>query len=60
MHYPEPPKPMLFLARPFVDATLVKGSLKTLVSLPKYLDVMEWVAVNSEIVSLCGYSRVEY
>jgi MOB kinase activator 1 len=43
-------QPKLFLARPFVEASLVKGSLKTLVSLPKYLDVMEWVAVNSKYV----------
>jgi MOB kinase activator 1 len=43
-----PPQPKLFLSRPFVDAALVKGSLKTLVSLPRYLDVMEWVAMNSE------------
>jgi MOB kinase activator 1 len=43
-------QPKLFLARPFVEASLVKGSLKTLVSLPKYLDVMEWVAVNSKYI----------
>jgi MOB kinase activator 1 len=45
-----PVQPKLFLARPFVEASLVKGSLKTLVSLPKYLDVMEWVAVNSKYI----------
>jgi MOB kinase activator 1 len=48
--YVAPSQPKLFLARPFVEASLVKGSLKTLVSLPKYLDVMEWVAVNSEYI----------
>lgn len=44
--YMPPSQPKLFLSRPFVDAALVKGSLKTLVSLPRYLDVMEWVAMN--------------
>ncbi|KIJ25192.1 hypothetical protein M422DRAFT_216938 [Sphaerobolus stellatus SS14] len=36
----------LYLCSPFVEAALVKGSLKTIVSLPKYVDVTEWVAVN--------------
>ncbi|KAJ2917025.1 hypothetical protein MD484_g3403, partial [Candolleomyces efflorescens] len=31
---------------PFVDAALVKGNFKTIVMLPKYVDIMEWVAVN--------------
>ncbi|KAG8835284.1 Maintenance of ploidy protein mob2 [Serendipita sp. 399] len=44
--YAQPSETNLFLAPPFVDASLVKGSFKTLVALPKYLDVMEWVAVN--------------
>ncbi|KAG8827141.1 Maintenance of ploidy protein mob2 [Serendipita sp. 401] len=44
--YAQPTQPKLFLSRPFVDASLVKGSFKTLVALPKYLDVMEWVAFN--------------
>jgi MOB kinase activator 1 len=48
--YAPPPQPKLFLSSPFCEAALVKGSLKTLVSLPKYIDVMEWVAVN------CKYS----
>lgn len=26
----------------------MKGNFKTIVMLPKYVDVMEWVAVNSE------------
>lgn len=38
----------LYLSRPFADAALVKGNFKTIVMLPKYVDVMEWVAVNSE------------
>ncbi|KAH8824993.1 Mob1/phocein [Flagelloscypha sp. PMI_526] len=50
---PEPPaeavaangKP-LYLCSPFVDAALVKGNFKTIVMLPKYCDIMEWVAVN--------------
>ncbi|KAF5389278.1 hypothetical protein D9757_003395 [Collybiopsis confluens] len=40
-----PSKP-LYLCSPFVEAALVKGSLKTIVLLPKYVDIMEWVAVN--------------
>ncbi|KAF4577010.1 Maintenance of ploidy protein mob2 [Pleurotus pulmonarius] len=36
----------LYMSRPFVDAALVKGNFKTIVRLPKYVDIMEWVAVN--------------
>ncbi|GBE83048.1 Mob1/phocein [Sparassis latifolia] len=39
------PRP-LYLSSPFVDAALVKGNFKHIVMLPKYADVMEWVAVN--------------
>ena len=39
------PKP-LYLCSPFVEAALVKGNFKTIVVLPKYVDLMEWVAVN--------------
>ena len=37
----------LYLSSPFVDAALVKGNFKTIVMLPKYVDITEWVAVNS-------------
>lgn len=37
----------LYLCTPFADAALVKGNFKTIVMLPKYADIMEWVAVNS-------------
>ncbi|KAF8870461.1 Mob1/phocein [Infundibulicybe gibba] len=30
----------------FADAALVKGNFKTIVVLPKYVDVLEWVALN--------------
>lgn len=43
----------LYLCSPFVEAALVKGNFKTIVMLPKYVDVMEWVAVNSELRPLC-------
>ena len=43
---PSAQKP-LYLCSPFVEAALVKGNFKTIVMLPKYADVMEWVAVNS-------------
>ncbi|KAF4589984.1 Maintenance of ploidy protein mob2 [Pleurotus pulmonarius] len=39
----------LYMSRPFVDAALVKGNFKTIVRLPKYVDIMEWVAVNSTL-----------
>lgn len=42
---PSPTKP-LYLCSPFVEAALVKGNFKTIVMLPKYVDIMEWVAVN--------------
>ncbi|KAJ7367251.1 Mob1/phocein [Mycena albidolilacea] len=42
---PQPQKP-LYLCSPFVEAALVKGNFKMLVMLPKYVDIMEWVAVN--------------
>jgi len=42
---PVPSKP-LYLCKPFVEAALVKGNFKTIVMLPKYVDVSEWVAVN--------------
>jgi len=42
---PSIPKP-LYLSSPFVEAALVKGNFKTIVMLPKYVDIMEWVAVN--------------
>ncbi|KAG6848961.1 hypothetical protein H0H93_012433 [Arthromyces matolae] len=47
---PEPSSPggakPLYLSSPFVNAALVKGNFKTIVMLPKYVDIMEWVAVN--------------
>ncbi|KAJ9121076.1 hypothetical protein QFC24_005057 [Naganishia onofrii] len=36
----------LYLCQPFVKAALVKGSFKTIVAPPKYVDVNEWVAIN--------------
>lgn len=36
----------LYLCNPFVRSALVKGSFKTIVTLPKYVDAREWVAVN--------------
>lgn len=37
----------MYLCQPFVKAALVKGSFKTIVAPPKYVDVNEWVAINS-------------
>lgn len=39
-------EPPLFLCQPFVRTTLVKGSFKTIVQLPKYVDYNEWLALN--------------
>lgn len=36
----------LFMCEPFVKTSLVKGSFKTIVQLPKYVDYGEWVALN--------------
>ncbi|KAK6466028.1 Mob1/phocein [Scheffersomyces coipomensis] len=42
----EPQELPLFLCEPFVKTALVKGSFKTIVQLPKYVDVGEWLALN--------------
>lgn len=36
----------LFLCQPFVKTALVKGSFKTIVQLPKYVDYGEWLSLN--------------
>lgn len=36
----------LFLSEPFVKTALVKGSFKTIVQLPKYVDYGEWLSLN--------------
>ncbi|PWN48757.1 hypothetical protein IE53DRAFT_318794 [Violaceomyces palustris] len=36
----------LYLCHPFVKSALIKGSFKTIVALPKYVDPKEWIAVN--------------
>ena len=36
----------LFLCEPYVNSQLVKGSIKTIVVLPKYVDLNEWLALN--------------
>ncbi|CAH6723612.1 CBK1 kinase activator protein Mob2p [[Candida] jaroonii] len=36
----------LFMCEPFVKTSLVKGSFKTIVQLPKYVDYGEWIALN--------------
>ncbi|KAI8914927.1 Mob1/phocein [Powellomyces hirtus] len=37
----------LWLSHPFVEATLVNGSLRKVVALPRYVDINEWLAVNT-------------
>jgi hypothetical protein len=48
---PSPGPRPLYLCQPFVKAALVKGSFKTIVAPPKYVDVNEWVAINREYQS---------
>jgi len=40
-----PTKP-LYLCQPFVRSTLIKGSFRTIVALPKYVHPYEWIAIN--------------
>lgn len=42
----------LYLYRPFVNAALVNGNFKTIVMLPKFVSVNEWVAINSQSASM--------
>ncbi|GMM32435.1 Mob2 protein [Martiniozyma asiatica (nom. inval.)] len=47
-HHPAPeqiPTP-LFMCQPFIKTALVKGSYKTIVQQPKYVDQQEWLALN--------------
>ncbi|KAA8904257.1 hypothetical protein TRICI_005567 [Trichomonascus ciferrii] len=36
----------LFMCQPYVRTSLVKGSFQTIVTLPKYVDLGEWIALN--------------
>lgn len=38
--------PPLFMCEPFIKTALVKGSYKTIVQLPMYVDYHEWLALN--------------
>lgn len=38
--------PPLFMCEPFIKTALVKGSYKTIVQIPKYVDHNEWLALN--------------
>lgn len=43
---PEAENLPLFMYEPFIKTSLVKGSFKTIVQLPKYVDYGEWIALN--------------
>ena len=43
----------LFLCQPYCNKSIVKGNFKTIVQLPKYVDLNEWLAVNGKITTLC-------
>ncbi|CCU99059.1 unnamed protein product [Malassezia sympodialis ATCC 42132] len=36
----------LYLCQPFVRSTLIRGSFRTIVALPKYVHPYEWIAMN--------------
>ena len=38
----------LYLSHPYVNHMLVQGNFKTIVELPKYVDMNEWLAFNSK------------
>lgn len=38
----------LYLSNPYVNHMLVQGNFKTIVELPKYVDVNEWLSFNSK------------
>ncbi|KAG7195755.1 Maintenance of ploidy protein mob2 [Scheffersomyces spartinae] len=38
--------PPLFMCEPFIKTALVKGSFRTIIQLPKYVDFGEWLALN--------------
>lgn len=53
LSHDQPPLPVatsenlpLFMCEPFIQTALVKGSFKTIVQLPKYVDCGEWLALN--------------
>lgn len=48
----------LFLCQPYVKTALVKGSFKTIVQLPKYVDYGEWLALN--IFEMYGHLNLFY
>lgn len=54
---PNEPTP-LFLCQPYVKTALVKGSFKTIVQLPKYVDYGEWLALN--IFEMYGHLNLFY
>lgn len=51
-------EPPLFLSDPFVKTALVKGSFKTIVQLPKYVDYGEWLSLN--IFEMYGHLNLFY
>lgn len=40
----------LYLSNPHVNNMLVRGNFKTIVELPKYVDLNEWLAFNSKCI----------
>lgn len=42
----QPVSKPLYLCNPFCRSSLIRGSFKTIVVLPKYVDQKEWIAVN--------------
>lgn len=42
----------LYLCQPFVRSTLIRGSFRTIVALPKYVHPYEWIAMNCACAQL--------
>lgn len=42
----------LFLTHPYATIMLVKGDFKTIIELPKYVDINEWLAFNSKVTTM--------
>jgi hypothetical protein len=48
----------LFLTTPYITHMLVKGNFKTITELPKYIDLDEWLAFNSNYLNLIHGSNI--
>lgn len=54
-HHGSSPSKPLYLSNPHVNNMLVRGNFKTIVELPKYVDLNEWLAFNSKLSKMGGF-----